>query len=594
MESTHNSSDGQEYHPLQHLTSSGATGRNVTRDENQNLLPQRSDDTEIEHQDDHGTSSLDEWMPTPRNLSASSTRTLRPIEPARHPLRKPSRFRVRDWQWEFAASLFSLGCFAAVVGVLAANDQRPLSRWEFVFGITLNTFIAILSTLSRTALLVPVASGFSQLKWIHLMGPPRPLRDVQTFEDASRGPWGSFELIRRLHVGSKLATWGSLITILTLAMGPFAQQLLSYPARSVLNDGAVFYRSQIYDSQYGEYRTTRGPSEGLGSTMGSHMQDAILNGLFNLSTPKQFECPTTNCEWEEFASLAVRSICSNVTRDTQAGCVFSRGRQLCNYTTPAGFTLAAGSFESSGVGGRSYFNTTAFEAPLNGQQVLECEMQWSGRVTRNLTVVNGTFHPGTSEDFDLALIKGDYDMVGGSPRKWYTFNVTEATFSGNRTFTIDSIDLEGIQAFLYSVFTASRSSVFYLPLMNSTDRAATVASISDSMSYALGQSPSGTRVDGRAISSELYIRVEWPWIILPLAEVVMSVAFLACTLFHSHRKGAVAWKSSGIVPLLVGMIGWDSDKLMATSWRDLERRSESMRGRLLLDDSDHLAFHKTE
>lgn len=189
--------------------------------------------------------------------SGSPAQKLHPTEIITNPLSARPSFRFRDWQWEFGASMFSLGCFAAVVGVLATNEDKSLASWSFVFGISLNTLIAILSTLSRTALMVPVASCISQLKWIHLVTGPRALRDVQVFEDASRGPWGSLELISRLHIKAKLATWGSLITILTLAMGPFAQQLLSYPSRILLDGDATFYTSHIYDSAYGESRTYR-------------------------------------------------------------------------------------------------------------------------------------------------------------------------------------------------------------------------------------------------------------------------------------------------------------------------------------------------
>lgn len=170
------------------------------------------------------------------------------------------RFRFRDWQWEFGACAFSVGCLATIVGVLAAYQNKSLSHWTFVLGISINTLIAILSTFSRTALMVPVASCISQLKWIHLVGGSRSLQEVQVFEDASRGPWGSLELIWKLHLKSKLATWGALITILTLAMDPFAQQLVSYPSREVLVGDATFYTSHIYDSSYGEPRQLRAAS----------------------------------------------------------------------------------------------------------------------------------------------------------------------------------------------------------------------------------------------------------------------------------------------------------------------------------------------
>jgi hypothetical protein len=194
----------------------------------------------------------------PQHPSSTSTKSLYPSGLISNPLDKPNGFDTKDWRWEISAMVFSLGCFAGVVGVLIASESKPLSSWNFTFGITLNTLIATLSTFSRTALLVPVASCLSQLKWIHITSASRPLNEIQIFDDASRGPWGSLGLIWQMHIKAKLATWGSLITILTLAMGPFAQQLLSFPLRPVYTDGPVYYPSSIYDSAPGVYRNTQG------------------------------------------------------------------------------------------------------------------------------------------------------------------------------------------------------------------------------------------------------------------------------------------------------------------------------------------------
>lgn len=255
-----------DYHPLDNLQSP-YHGSDTARSE----VPYNSRDGDYkaisysghditDYRDDHSAPSLTISEPKAHHPPDSSTQDLCPTEVVTNSLSRKSRFDFRDWQWEFGASIFSLGCFAAVVGVLAANEYKSLAGWTFVFGISLNTLIAILSTLSRTALMVPVASCISQLKWIHLVNTSRPLHDVQVFDDASRSPWGSLELIWTMHVKSKLATWGALITILTLAMGPFAQQLVSYPSRSVLAGDATFYTGHIYDSAYGEPRLLRAAS----------------------------------------------------------------------------------------------------------------------------------------------------------------------------------------------------------------------------------------------------------------------------------------------------------------------------------------------
>jgi hypothetical protein len=108
------------------------------------------------------------------------------------------------------------------------------------------------------------------------------------------------------------------------------------------------------------------------------------------------------------------------------------------------------------------------------------------------------------------------------------------------------------------------------------------------MTYAIGQAQSGKEVHGQFISTEQYIQVNWPWIILPLLEVVMAVALLICTLVHTQRKGVLSWKSSAIVPMMTAMEGWDDKELQATSLRDIEKRPEHMRGQMEANESDAL------
>lgn len=373
--------------------------------------------------------------------------------------------------------------------------------------------------------------------------------------------------------------------------------------------------------------------------MGPKMQGAILNGLYNLTTAVQFTCSTGNCQWDEFSSLAVASTCTNVTSDTKVLCERSGSSFGCNYTTPAGFFVTSSYSARSGGGTRTSFNATAFKpasydygpiddrsAPVNSTlarialvnmhggfsmerpDVSECNMRLIARVTRNLTVTNGTFAAGSFEDIELEGVPGKYDNAleskgGTSLRDWYTFNITgdHPSYPGNRSFSYNTIDLEGAKNLLYNIFTADAGSAsggaqvnpYYWPLMNATDQAGTVASIAQSMSYAFAHAPSGEVVKGRALSSELYIQVHWLWIILPLTEVVMSVAFLVCTLIHTQRKGVTVWKSSGIVPLLTVMVGWDNSELAAASWRDVEKRAKHMRGQLVANDGNVQGFHRT-
>ena len=79
---------------------------------------------------------------------------------------------------------------------------------------------------------MPVSECISQLKWLHF-DRSNPLSDFQTFDDASRGPWGAFRFVW-LKKGTPLfASIGCLITVRSIAFEPTAQQVLDFPTRTV-------------------------------------------------------------------------------------------------------------------------------------------------------------------------------------------------------------------------------------------------------------------------------------------------------------------------------------------------------------------------
>lgn len=99
------------------------------------------------------------------------------------------------WWLEMICCLLSIACLAALIVFLGVYDNQPLP--ELPSGITVNTVVALLSTIARTAFTIPVAEGLSQCKWNWFKQKPRPLRDLDLFDQASRGPWGSLSLLFR-------------------------------------------------------------------------------------------------------------------------------------------------------------------------------------------------------------------------------------------------------------------------------------------------------------------------------------------------------------------------------------------------------------
>lgn len=152
------------------------------------------------------------------------------------------------WLFESLSLLLSIGCIGAVAAVLATSDGEPLSQWHMP--IQPNALISVFTTIAKAALIYPVAECISQFKWLYFGQDARRTIDLQRFDDASRGPWGSFCFL--LHCGDKaiLVTIGCIITILAMAIDPFAQQIITYPTRIVITNAplALTRRAQGYDS----------------------------------------------------------------------------------------------------------------------------------------------------------------------------------------------------------------------------------------------------------------------------------------------------------------------------------------------------------
>lgn len=108
-----------------------------------------------------------------------------------------SRYFEDVWIWEFASWSVSAACIAAIIVILSLYNGRLLPEWPL--GITLNAAVSVLSTIAHGAMLTPVTSCLSQLKWLWFSRRNHPLRDIAFFDDASRGPWGCLLLLWRLR-----------------------------------------------------------------------------------------------------------------------------------------------------------------------------------------------------------------------------------------------------------------------------------------------------------------------------------------------------------------------------------------------------------
>jgi len=66
----------------------------------------------------------------------------------------------------------------------------------FRAGVTLNTVLAFLTSLTKALFLIPIIEGLGQLKWVWFLSHNRkPLLDFQVFDDATRGGLSGLKLL---------------------------------------------------------------------------------------------------------------------------------------------------------------------------------------------------------------------------------------------------------------------------------------------------------------------------------------------------------------------------------------------------------------
>lgn len=153
----------------------------------------------------------------------------------------------QGWWWEMTAAAATLGCMAAVVYILFRMQDRPAADWTFP--ITLNSTIAAFVTAAKSTALLILASCVGQSKWLHFQQRPSRLQDLDTFDEASRGPSGALKLLWRLRARFGSAVVAALVTVVALGVDSFAQQVVKLDQRTemVESANATFWVTDTYN-----------------------------------------------------------------------------------------------------------------------------------------------------------------------------------------------------------------------------------------------------------------------------------------------------------------------------------------------------------
>ncbi|PWY61674.1 hypothetical protein BO83DRAFT_219960 [Aspergillus eucalypticola CBS 122712] len=507
-----------------------------------------------------------------------------------------------SWLWEIICAAFAVIGIASLVGFLIRIHGTRYADWQYTAAP--NTVISIIMTITEAALLVPITACLGQLKW-NLYRRPASLEYMQAIDEASRGSFGSFQILYRAILGSKtgiLTFYGAFLTVIALAVDPFAQQILTFPLRPTQssNDTAFIQYAHNYSSGIQEYI---GSDNVTSFGLSSLLPRAILSGLSLSNTSLQPECSSGSCSYPKFVSLGVCGQCEKVTEQTTHDCQGAvlkiEGSSLtlsdpglnCTYTAPYGFnvTLNTNNFFSHpedgmiSQSGSTYFFDMGYwsSIPRQSGKIFDIESPIVSFITISLngsiiyTANNLTASPKLSfTECAFYWCEKEYaptnysGYAAGIPilqtqqllsRTGGPLTPLSKSLSNDTSYYVPDVILEDLPIALESVFNGTSYSKGFLGenaqsglTITSLLQLSNITEVVDSISTKLTDTirDSNHRIRGTAFRDEAFIDVRWPWIILPLCVVLGSASLLLATAVATRKENTVVCKTS-VLPLLM-------------------------------------------
>ena len=250
---------------------------------------------------------------TPLMSSNATSNAEKPPDVDGRPLRRQQTLRYSQilWLWELLSLLLAAVALGATLLTLKLFDKKEIPKWPA--SLNLSTLIAIFSAVFKAALMMPIGEAISQLKWLWYRN-KRPLRDFEDFDRASRGPWGSLVLLGSLRWRT-MAFVGALLTLIALAIDPFAQQLFHFYTCPIIIQSSLssIPRSGNYSDLIGIGRNVR-----ITHDMRSAMFLGLLGPKQNMSTLLSIDCSSGNCTYPStdgaaYQSLALNTSCADIS-----------------------------------------------------------------------------------------------------------------------------------------------------------------------------------------------------------------------------------------------------------------------------------------
>ncbi|KAI0409817.1 hypothetical protein F4802DRAFT_603980 [Xylaria palmicola] len=518
------------------------------------------------------------------------------------------------WWWEILALVI---CIGATVGLV-----------QWLLPIQPNSVISILTTVSKTAMLVPAASCLSQLKWHHFSRRPQRLTDLQLFDSASRGPWGSVLFLFQLPRLSTafLSVGFAVLTIVALGIDPSAQQILAFPVHEaeITTNPVVMGRADAYTS--GSYND---PNVKLFT-----FQYAVLDALRGSTIESYYTCPNkaTRCTWGDLTTLGVCSSwnkaqvssdsCEMISAQTPAqtpemdnatyaNCKYTLSNQDSGnaelasaiYPTNLNLTFRVPSldvnsgnkvFESDFIAG-PYKSETEFgeffalKAPANltsfqsqedfkapDAEAFYASFWWCSQTLQGITAGSqGVNVENTS--WQRLIQSGNRTGAAGVPFIYITqpsglnYTIEAASYELITSYISQLLRVEAFDQFsdlsdeTYNPVLAVGRLLYETHLANMTENlSSTLTNVIRSTSF--NENANATNINGKAFFNEGYIQVRWIWLLVPLLETALITLLLGLSIFITVKEPLIKDNVLAYLSTTVENRTRSGSELLMTPW----------------------------
>ncbi|GIK00947.1 hypothetical protein Aspvir_004977 [Aspergillus viridinutans] len=479
--------------------------------------------------------------------------------------REKIRWSLWDWSWELAACLVAILTLASIIVVLRMYDGKTQPNWPA--GINLNAIIALLTTLMKAAMATYIAEALSQLKWTWFKE-TRKLSDLSALDSASRGAWGSAQLLVQ-YVPRHLVSLGAFVLVFAVAIGPFTQQVIDVRSRSIAREGGAAIRV-CNTSMYGDWGEGQSPGMNLvplGTT------GAIYNGIMQTSLNDQSSvtCPTGNCTFAPYQSLGFCSKCGDLTSALTLASS-DDSTYSYNYTLPNALF-----FNTTGASPYTIKATTNVNLLRLDTSGLPLILNFSAITTSRMTMppkvaaMECAFYFCVST-YQAIVRRGDLTEDSFPTTTISNYSTNDVTLNtvtsaqpclneGQCNYAISWLSILAMRNTLSPLvsgfgtlpvsnrpyFTSDTLRALYGASGNLTQINGTFTSIAAALTANARNRVCQGTVSGDAWTNVSYIRIRWLWMLLPVVLVVLSILFFIITVIHTRNQ--YIWKSSPLALL---------------------------------------------